>query len=103
MSEKATCPGCNSHTSALMAVLRGEEDQCPYCGLSAAAMIEVIAVQDSRASEQMNARISEAIVARDRAEQRAAKAEATLQRLRRLFDEVSESVPRGQETSTSED
>lgn len=31
MSNKMTCPGCKSHTSAVMMAAR-EGDACPYCG-----------------------------------------------------------------------
>lgn len=84
MSDKMTCPGCDSHASA---VLRAFEDcePCPYCGLSWSTAAELEekhrTVRQSRANEEMKA-IAEAALLR------AGRAEAAAERLQRQVDAV---------------
>lgn len=68
MSHKATCPGCNSHTSAVWMVLQGDEEACPYCGLSRAAMLEVLTAQERGANADLTERYTQATIRADRAE-----------------------------------
>lgn len=81
MSHKATCPGCDSHTNAVWLVLMGDEDACPYCGLSGDAMREVEQIQRSKASEQVREQATAATI-------RAAKAEAEVKRLGRIVERL---------------
>jgi hypothetical protein len=62
MSEKLTCPGCNSHTSEIFRAI-STDDPCPYCGLSARAIIEIDRVRSARADTQLIERTEELIIA----------------------------------------
>lgn len=91
MSEKATCPGCNSHTSAIAAVLRGDgEPKCPYCGLSASAMLEVIDARRRTNDEVLLERVTSATVKADRLESENIALRAALDRVRRALEEEPE-------------
>lgn len=79
MSDKMTCPGCDSHTSGVLRAF-GTGEPCPYCGLSHATMSELDekhrTVRASRANGEVKA-IAEAALLR------AGRAEATVERLQR--------------------
>jgi DNA repair exonuclease SbcCD ATPase subunit len=80
VSNKMTCPGCNSHTSD---VLRAFEDgaACPYCGLSAEATLEIQAVRKSRADEAIKVKCEQALKERDEAQRELRWAKQRLERL----------------------
>jgi hypothetical protein len=66
---KATCPGCESWTSAVGLAFR-EGRPCPECGLSALAALEVTAAKKRGADAKLVERIvkleTELAVAKDR-------------------------------------
>lgn len=62
-----TCPGCDSHTSTVLArYLDGEP--CPYCGLSATATQEIIAARQRGADADLTAKYTELVKRVDAAE-----------------------------------
>jgi hypothetical protein len=84
VSEKMTCPACDSHTSSVLAAYR-EGGPCPVCGLSAAAGAEILRIQDVRADEALKAELAEAL-------KRADRAESERDKLARKLDRVSKAV-----------
>lgn len=84
MSDKMTCPGCDAHTSAVLAAFEDWEP-CPYCGLSYEATAELEekhrTVRQSRADDEVKRVAEEAL-------KRAGRLEAENERLRRTVDEV---------------
>lgn len=86
VTDKATCPACDSCTSGIARAFRDGES-CPHCDLPADAAAAVLAAQERGASEDLVTRAA-------KAEQRAAAAEAeagrlrgVLRRARRVLDE----------------
>lgn len=67
MGNRATCPGCDSTTSGVWAALVDGEP-CPYCGLSASAIVEVGEVRTKRGDQELKDRLAAALVRADRAE-----------------------------------
>ena len=56
MSEKMTCPVCNSHSSSVLrAVVEG--DPCPNCGTPADVILEVEQLREQRADAALKARV----------------------------------------------
>lgn len=88
MSQKMTCPGCNSHTSDVFYAVE-RDDPCPYCGLPAESILAVDVVRQSRADQGLKEKFIEAEV-------RAGKAEAERDRLREQLREIREVL--GQES-----
>jgi hypothetical protein len=84
MSNKMTCPGCNSHTSAVLSDYMAG-DPCRYCGLSASATEEILAVRRSVADEALKARLEEVLRKFDEADRRAAGLERKLSDIRRVL------------------
>ena len=61
MSEKLTCPGCKSHTSAVrLAYFNGQP--CPHCGLSNGAIEEILNVQRSMADKDLTERYRKLLI-----------------------------------------
>ena len=58
MSEKMTCPGCDSHTSAVLNAYESD-GECPYCGLSAEAMYMVTKAKERHASDELITKYTE--------------------------------------------
>lgn len=89
MSEKATCPGCDSHTSAIYAVLHGTDpwgkQECPYCGLPRESMVAVIEARRRKADADLTERFAAAEI-------RAGRAEAELVKLRHRLDRIRQAV-----------
>jgi hypothetical protein len=80
VSNKTTCPGCDAHTSGVTAAL--EEDRpCPHCGLSSAAIVELMAVRETVASEKLKGQVAGLVI-------RADKAESERDRLRDAMSEI---------------
>lgn len=84
MADKMTCPGCDSHTSAVLRAYDSGEP-CPSCGLSYEATCELYekrrTVAVSRANDAVKAIADEAL-------QRAGRAEAKAERLQRIVDGI---------------
>lgn len=88
MSEKMTCPGCDAHSSSVRgAVVRNE--QCPFCGLSAAAILERQGVRKSKADEALKEKVAKLVTDRDKWKHRAEKAELILRGVRSLLESES--------------
>ena len=67
-----TCPGCNAYTSSVLIKVQ-EGEPCPYCGLSAEAIMEINGVRRRQADENLKARLETALIERGRALAEAAK------------------------------
>jgi hypothetical protein len=89
MADKATCPGCDAHTSSVLRAME-EDSPCPYCGLSAAAMVEIEAVRESRANDDLKEKYRLLMVEHDKLR---ARCERLADRLGQVMDAV-ESVDR---------
>jgi hypothetical protein len=84
VSDKMTCPICDSYTSSVhWAVSQGEP--CPYCGTSAALIEQINELRDRRGDEQLKTELQEALV-------RLATMTRTCQELRITLDRVREAV-----------
>jgi hypothetical protein len=71
------CPGCGAvSSSVLLKVADGEP--CPYCGLSAAAVLEIAGVRRKQADEELKERLERALIDLDRAQAEAAKLRAVV-------------------------
>lgn len=61
MSEKMTCPVCNSRTSSVLnAVSHG--DPCPVCGTPADTVLQVEQLRELRADGALKARVEELLI-----------------------------------------
>jgi hypothetical protein len=80
MSEKLTCPGCNTHTSQRLAELQ-DGRPCSSCGLSAAATEEILTVRARWSEGLLREQLEAALV-------RAGKAEGERDTLRRRLEHV---------------
>lgn len=80
MSRKMTCPGCNAHTSSVLAAFE-EGRPCPNCGLSAEAALEIDGVRQRRADEELKAKLETAIKERDAAQRELRLVKARLERI----------------------
>jgi DNA repair exonuclease SbcCD ATPase subunit len=67
MSEKMTCPGCDSHTSSVLNAFENGS-ACPVCGLSCEATEEILAVRDKKASNDLKTRVEELLKEKSKAE-----------------------------------
>ena len=93
MSDKMTCPGCDAHTSDV-AQAHYEDQPCPYCGLSASAMREILAVRRKQADEELKTAAEDALVKLGRAEGELRTLRYRLQRVEQAFkDALVEEVP----------
>lgn len=85
MSDKMECPGCESCTSTMLeAYNRGRS--CPYCGLSASAIDDVLAARRRHADADLTAKYEEAVKRTDKAERELA---LVRQHLRQIKDAVA--------------
>jgi hypothetical protein len=72
VSDKMECPGCGAvSSSVLIRVTNG--DPCPFCGLSAHAVLEIGGVRRRQADEQLKEQLAEALVELDRVKSEAEK------------------------------
>ena len=85
MSDKMLCPGCDAYTSSVLIKVREEGEPCPYCGLSAAAILEITEVREKKADEELKERLAKALVERDHATVEAARLRRIIEDARRLF------------------
>ena len=92
MSNRMTCPGCEAHTSSVLAACE-EGSPCPYCGLSANAILEIGALRVKRADETLKARLEKALVERDRAVAEAARLRGLVEDARRALGCESSYAP----------
>lgn len=89
MSEKMTCPGCGSHTSDVLRAFAADEP-CPYCGLSSAAAVEVMAVRAVKADAALKEMTERVIKERDEWRKRALAAEYRFGHLKDALEDMSE-------------
>lgn len=88
MSDKMTCPACDSYTSAARWSAYHEGARCPHCGLPGEVIRAVEIARERGASEQMVERAA-------KAEQRAAELAREVGRLRSALDEARRAAERG--------
>lgn len=72
MSDKMTCPGCHAESSSILMAVN-DDLPCPFCGLSADAILEIGSVRRKKADEQLKEQLETALAERDRALTEAAK------------------------------
>lgn len=86
MADKMTCPGCDSHSSSVLADFeRG--DRCRFCGLSAEAAQEIMDIREKRANAAVEAAFKDLRVRLDKAERELATATRRLTAIRDALDE----------------
>lgn len=71
MSDKMECPGCGAVSSSVL--IRITNDPCPFCDLSAGAVLEIGRVRRKQADEELKERLATALTELDRAKAEAAK------------------------------
>ena len=86
MGDKALCPGCGGYLSSILAAFK-EGRPCPQCGLSADAAAAVVAVQAQRGDAKLKAQLVDEIKLRHAAEEKAARLERQVARMRRVLEE----------------
>lgn len=91
MGRKMTCPGCNSHTSSVLAAFE-EGRPCPQCGLSAEAALEIETIRQRRADEDLKARLEQAIKERDEAQRELRWAKHRLDRLSEVLGDAVDRI-----------
>lgn len=88
MGNRATCPGCDSHTSSVWAALRDGEP-CPYCGLSADAIVAVTAAREGHGSAALKAEVSRLLIENDRLREALAKTTLALSSARAAVESAT--------------
>lgn len=91
MSERMTCPGCDAHSSTVLNRFR-DGAPCKFCGLSAEAALEIIAVHEKRADAELKAQLVEALKRADKAEDQARRLRVHLNNLLSTARSVSEEM-----------
>jgi uncharacterized OB-fold protein len=84
VGNRAWCPACDDETSTIWAAFERGED-CPYCGLSAAAAAELVEFRRRGAEFAL-------VVSTAQAERRAQEAERESARLRKLLARAREAL-----------
>lgn len=77
MSDKMECPGCGGYSSSVL-IKVNDGEPCPFCELSADAIVEINGVRRKQADEGLKARLEKALVAAGLAEAEAAKLRSVL-------------------------
>lgn len=86
MSNKTSCPACDSHTSGIWEAFNCGLP-CPVCGLAAEVYLKIEMIRRSHASDEAKAEAESAL-------KRAGTAEAELSRVRRKLAALTELVQR---------
>lgn len=81
MSDKMSCPGCNSYTSSVLTAFK-DDRPCPHCGLSAEATVELLAVREKVANDELKTKLTAALVRADKAERRVYRLEDAVREIR---------------------
>lgn len=92
MSDRMTCPGCQTHTSSVLARYL-EDEPCPYCGLPASAAAEVMAAQKRNADAELTRKYTEVVTRLGHAEAETAKLRSALQQIGWILDELPKDAP----------
>jgi hypothetical protein len=66
------CPGCGAYSSSVLIKARNDEP-CPFCGLSASAIYEILAVRRKTADKDLKEQLEIALTELDRAQAEAAR------------------------------
>ncbi len=87
MSNKHTCPACQSHLSSIYDVLTegAHPDACPHCGLPGETLREIHRVREGHANAAVKAEFEALAIRAGRAEAEAAKFKAKLDRIQAYF------------------
>lgn len=86
------CPGCNAYSSSvLVKVSQGEP--CPFCGLSASAISEILAVRRKRGDEELKERLAKALIELDQVKAEAARLRGQVASARRALGCEHPSAP----------
>ena len=97
VSEKASCPACNAHLSAIWDILHPDwhdgDKACPSCGLPGAVIREVEAARKARADAELTAKLEQALVRAGKAEGELARLRGRLYRVRQVFAEWERKEP----------
>lgn len=94
MSNKASCPGCDAYTSAVAEAI-AEELACPYCGLSAGAIIEVLSARRRKADADLTARYERAVIDLDQSKREVMRLQDVIGRIRYALGPELEQQPEG--------
>lgn len=92
MSEKMTCPGCQSHTSDVLRAYNDDEP-CPHCGLPKSATTQVLAARKKAADADLTARYEELALRVGRAEGETVKLRNVVDQIRNILDELDKETP----------
>lgn len=85
MGERMECFGCGSETSSVLWAWEHAEP-CPYCGLSAEAGLEILAIKASRANAELRDRAADLVKELDEWKRKARAAEGALAKIRTTVD-----------------
>ena len=75
------CPGCGAYSSSVL-IKVSDGEPCPFCGLSADAILEISSVRRVKADEALRQQLEKVLVERDRAVTEAAKLRNALYNVR---------------------
>jgi hypothetical protein len=95
VSEKASCPGCGSHSSELYRLITTGETSdgktaCPSCDLSVTAIVEIGTVRRRVGDEQLKLTLVQTLERASRAEAERDRLQRKLVYLRTVFEELEE-------------
>jgi len=97
VSNKATCPACSAHLSAIWDILHPDwhdgDKACPSCGLPGAVIREVEAARKARADADLTARLEAALIEKGKALARLQELYMRTAPLRRMFAEWERDEP----------
>lgn len=91
MSDKMTCPGCDAHSSTVLSRFN-DGQPCKFCGLSAPAALEILAVRERQADAELTAKLEEALKRADKAEDQVRRLRIHLNALLSKAHEVAREV-----------
>lgn len=91
MSEKMTCPVCDSRTSAVLSGVR-EGSGCPYCGASASLIQQVDDLRNRNVESALVEQLVDLGSRAEKAEAEAARLRGILASLRHELDRVDPSA-----------
>lgn len=89
-----TCPGCDSHTSAIGIAFR-EDEPCPYCGLPASAAAQIDDARERGATRGLTEALAKAEVRAAKAEQEVGLLRGRLARIALVLRETEGPEGRG--------
>jgi len=97
VSDKATCPACKAHLSAIWDILNPDwhdgNKGCPSCGLPGSAIREVEAARKARADAELTGKLEQALIRAGQAEGELARLRSRLVQVRTMFAEWERKEP----------